>query len=244
MWKPSIVWTNWSALTTIRLRSEPPHWAWEHWPTTNGDNGTNGPEIQKKNNLPWSSTLSMAYFTHKYWMISLTQKCTEQDYSRQLGCIEQRLNHTPTKHGSINKNIRKAWQELRTIQQRAAAAREEFLDSLLTTAKQMKDKSRQWAIFQLRQAELNRRCFAAVKSILKPRSPGRLTHLLIPNENDSNTWKTIDDPKDIEQNLLSFCQSHFATAHGSPFTIPPYPISYSLIALLRLPKTSSTALQK
>jgi len=85
----------------------------------------------------------------------------------------------------------------------------------------MKDKSRQRLIFQLRQAELNRHWFVAVKSILKPRSPGGLTHLLIPNENDSNKWKTIDDPKDIEQNLLSFCQSHFATAHGSPFTIPP-----------------------
>jgi len=85
--------------------------------------------------------LSKAYFTHKYWMISLTQKRTKRDYSRQLGCIEQRLNHVPTKHGSINKNIQKARQELRTIQWSAAAAREEFLDLLLTTAKQMKDKS-------------------------------------------------------------------------------------------------------
>jgi len=154
-------------------------------------------------------------------MISLTQKRTERNYSSQLRRIEQRLNHTPTNHGSINKNIRKARQELRTIQRKAAAVREEFLDSLLTTAKQMKDKSRQRLIFQLRQAELNRRCFAAVKSILKPRSPGGLTHLLVPDDTDADQWKTIDDAKDIEQNLLSFCQSHFATAHGSPFTIPP-----------------------
>jgi len=154
-------------------------------------------------------------------MISLTQKCTKHNYSSQLRCIEQWLNQTPTDHSSINKNIWKAWQELQTIQWKATAAWEEFLDSLLTTTKQMKDKSQQRLIFQLWQAELNWHCIVAVKSILKPRSPGGLTHLLMPDGNDPNKWKTINDAKDIEQNLLSFCQSHFATAHGSPFTVPP-----------------------
>jgi len=85
----------------------------------------------------------------------------------------------------------------------------------------MKDKSRQRLIFQLRQAELNRRCFVAVKSILKPKSPGGLTYLLVPDDNDSSQWKTIDDAKTIEKTLLSFCQSHFTKAHGSPFTVLP-----------------------
>jgi len=88
-------------------------------------------------------------------MLCLTQKRTERDYSRQLNRIEQRIGHTPTDHGSLNKNIRKARQELKSIQWKAAEARAEFLESLLTTAKQMKDKSRQRLIFQLCQAELN-----------------------------------------------------------------------------------------
>jgi len=178
-------------------------------------------KFRKKHTLPWSPTLSTAYFTHRYWMLSLTQKRTERNYSTQLRRIEQRINQTPINHGSINRNIRVARQELRTIQRQAAAVRAEFLDSLLTTAKQMKDKSRQRLIYQLRQAKLNRRCFAAVKSILKPRSPGGLTHLLLPDANDSTKWNTIDDALDVEKNLLSYCQSHFATAHGSPFTVPP-----------------------
>jgi len=43
----------------------------------------------------------------------------------------------------------------------------------------------------------------------------------VPDDNALNKWKTIDDAKDIKQNLLSFCQLHFATAHGSPFMVPP-----------------------
>jgi len=178
-------------------------------------------KFRKHNNFPWSPSLDTAYFTHRYWMICLTQKRTERDYSRQLQHIEQRLKHEPVNYGSINKNIRKARQELRAIQRKAASAREEFLDSLLTTVKQTKDKSRQRLIFQLRQAKLNRRCFAAVKSVLKPKSPGGLTHLLVPDDQDPSQWKTIDDAETIEKTLLSFCQSHFAKAHGSPFMVPP-----------------------
>jgi len=100
-------------------------------------------------------------------------------------------------------------------------AREKFLDLLLTTAKQTKDKSRQRLILHLRQAELNQQCFVAVKSVLKPKSPGGLTHLLIPVDNDPEQWKPVDDAATIEQHLLSFCQKHLATAHGSPFTVSP-----------------------
>ncbi len=98
-------------------------------------------KFRKHNNFPWSPTLDKVYFTHRYWMICLTQKRTERDYSKQLQHIKQRLKQEPTDYGSLNKNIRKARQELRAIQCNAAAAREEFLDSLLTTAKQTKDKS-------------------------------------------------------------------------------------------------------
>jgi len=44
---------------------------------------------------------------------------------------------------------------------------------------------------------------------------------MVPDTNDTNQWHTIDDAETIEKNLLSFCQSHFAMAHGSPFTVPP-----------------------
>jgi len=65
-------------------------------------------KFRKHNNFPWSPSLDTAYFTHHYWMICLTQKRTERNYSRQLQRIEQRLKHELVNHGSINKNIRKA----------------------------------------------------------------------------------------------------------------------------------------
>jgi len=178
----------------------------------------------KRNNLPWSPTLHYAYLTHRYWMLCLTQKRTERNYSTQLKRIEQRLKQTPTHYGSINKNIRKARQELRVIQRRAKALRDDFLDSMLTTAKQTKDKHRQRLIYHLRQAELNRRCFAAVKAVLKPCSQGGLTHLKVPDNNAPQTWKTIDETTEIKRHLLDYCQKHFAMAHGSPFTTPHYQI--------------------
>jgi len=45
---------------------------------------TTDQKFRKHNNLPWSPTLNMAYFTHRYGMLCLTQKQTKQDYSRQL----------------------------------------------------------------------------------------------------------------------------------------------------------------
>jgi len=98
-------------------------------------------------------------------MLCLTQKWTEWNYSQQLKQIEEKLKQAPTNHGSIIKNKQKA------IQKRAKTLHEEFLKSLLTTAKNTKDKSKQWLIYHLCQAELNWQCFAAVKSVLKPQSP-------------------------------------------------------------------------
>jgi len=88
-------------------------------------------------------------------MLCLTQKCTDQNYSIQLKQLVKRLPQPPTNYGSINANLQKARKELREIKQCADSLCTEYLDALLTTAKQMGDKSRQHLIFHLHQAKLN-----------------------------------------------------------------------------------------
>jgi len=56
---------------------------------------------------------------------------------------------------------------------------------------------------------------------MKPRTPGGLTRLLVPEENNVTKWKTIINPAEMEDSLIAYCQDHFKEAHGSPYTVPP-----------------------
>jgi len=44
---------------------------------------------------------------------------------------------------------------------------------------------------------------------------------MVPDNNAPHQWQTINETTEIERHLLAFCQKHFATAHGSPFTTQP-----------------------
>jgi len=49
-------------------------------------------------------------------------------------------------------------------------------------------------------AEMNHRCFAIVKAIMKLQSPGGLNYLLVPNPTDATKWNTIDKPSQWKHN--------------------------------------------
>jgi len=44
---------------------------------------------------------------------------------------------------------------------------------------------------------------------------------MVPDDSNLNKYTTINDANGIEKHLLEFCQKHFVTAHGSPFTVQP-----------------------
>jgi len=75
---------------------------------------------------------------------------------------------------------------LQSIQKQAIAKREEFLQSLQDTAKETNNQTRKKLIKQLQMAEMNQRCFATIKAIMKPRSPRGLNHLLVCHPTEAN----------------------------------------------------------
>ncbi len=178
-------------------------------------------KLAKYRTAPWSPELHKAFLTHRFWTVSLTQERTRRDYSTALKLIESQMKNPPNTNGSISCNLRKAQQEIREIKRAAAQRREAYLQELLDDANQTNDKSRQRLIKHLRMAEYNRKCFALHRQFMKPRTAGGLTRLLVPDDNDSNKWKTLINPPDMEHSLIDYCQQHFSEAHGTPYTIPP-----------------------
>jgi len=64
-------------------------------------------------------------------------------------------------------------------------------------------------------------CFAFVRSILHPTTPGGLTHLLIPAGPDKLDWIWVTEVDQMEDHLLEHSRQHFRQAHRTPFTQPP-----------------------
>jgi len=68
-------------------------------------------------------------------------------------------------------------------------------------------------------AEQNRQCYAAFRQTTKPKAQGGLAYITVNEEDQSPTM--ILDQDDMNQALLEYSRSHFATAQGSPFTVEP-----------------------
>jgi len=47
------------------------------------------------------------------------------------------------------------------------------------------------------------------------------SHLIVPNETNPQKWHTVIEPWEMEAHLLAYCQTHFQTPQGSPYTVPP-----------------------
>ncbi len=69
-------------------------------------------------------------------------------------------------------------------------------------------------------AEQNRCCFAEFRNHTKPKSAGSLAYITKPSENEQQPI-TIIDNEEMNEALLEYSRTHFATAQGTPFTIEP-----------------------
>jgi len=65
-----------------------------------------------------------------------------------------------------------------------------------------------------------RSCYALVRSVTKPRQPGGLSHVKIPNP-DNTQWESIYKPKALEEQILKQHRKHFSQAAGTVFTCDP-----------------------
>jgi len=92
---------------------------------------------------------------------------------------------------------------------------------MLRDARATNNQERKQLILGLKHAEETRRCFALVHNILHPKTPGGLTHLLIPIGPDKLEWQQVMEVDQMEDHLLEHSRQHFSQAHGTPFTQPP-----------------------
>jgi len=92
---------------------------------------------------------------------------------------------------------------------------------MLRDAHATNNQEQKQLILGLKHAEETRRCFALVRSILHPMTPGGLTHLLIPTRPDQLEWKRVTEVDQMEDLLLEHSRQHFRHAHGTPYTQPP-----------------------
>jgi hypothetical protein len=133
---------------------------------------------------------------------------------------------------TIKQNLRKAQKEVREVEQKANSLREDHLRELLTEAElNGGEKEVQRRLKILIRAQKQKHHFQRLKSILKPKSAGGLTYILVPeNFNTENypydpsdvmSWEVIHDQTAIQHFIQKRNMTHFGQAHGSPFTVPP-----------------------
>jgi len=63
-------------------------------------------------------------------------------------------------------------------------------------------------------------CYALVRSVTKPRQPGGLSHVKIPNPENTH-WESIYEPRALEKHILKQHRKHFSQAAGTIFTRNP-----------------------
>ncbi len=175
------------------------------------------------NTSPWSLELNQAYLRHRLWSLELTAKRTQRDMSAVLNAIRQRLHPSPVDTQetmrSLSVNLRNAQKALRKAKKEAALLRKQHLEAVLNEARASNKTKKSKAVQYLISAEQNRRCYAAFRQTTKPRAPGGLAYITVPAGDNPPT--TLLDKDDMDQILLEYSRTHFATAQGLPFTIEP-----------------------
>jgi len=174
--------------------------------------------------FPWNPDLHYAFLEHRYWLIRLSEVRTKRSFQHALQIIQEMLGQKfrpLAPPDTIASRLRQARAALRDIRRDALNRRKQYLNDLLTAATVTKNKDRKKLIWGLKQAEDTRRCFAMVRAILRPTTPGGLTYLKLPPTPNNNDGTTIYDTKLMEHHLLNHSRQHFRHAHGTPYMVPP-----------------------
>ncbi len=177
----------------------------------------------KAGDSPWSPQLHKAYLVHHYWSLKLSQRKTGRNYPQAYSSIEaqvpyEQLHPNPT--DTISANLRYAQKQLNELHRTAQEKRQTHLDELITAAAVCNDQRKKKLIIGLKRAEELRSCYALVRSVTKPRQHGGLSHVKIPNP-DNTQWESIYEPKALEEQILKQHRKHFSQAAGTVFTSDP-----------------------
>jgi len=173
---------------------------------------------------PWSPELNQAYLLHRLWSIALSAQHNQHDMTDVLNSIRERLIPSPKdaedEHRSFTANLQWAQKQLWQVKREADQLRKQHLKTILNEARAARQHKKTAALKYLIQAEQNRCCFAAFQQHTKPRLAGGLAYLT-KTSTETSTMTTILDHDEMDDTLLEYCQTHFATAQGTPFTTEP-----------------------
>jgi len=178
--------------------------------------------LRPLSNVPWSPEVQQAYLLHRFWTLTRTAKRNQRDLSTALGRIQERLDPALIDTDpavSLSTKLRRAQKALKKAKREAEQLRQQHLDRLLNEAVAANHAKRSTALKYLIRAERNRQCYARFRHHTKPKSAGGLAFVTIPTAD--GTQQPLLDRDDIEDTLLEYSRTHFATAEGSPFTCDP-----------------------
>jgi len=121
---------------------------------------------------------------------------------------------------SLTANLCHAQKQLRKVKCKADQLRKQHLEKILNEARSTKQQKKTAALTYLIRAEQNCHCYAALHKHTKPKSAGGLAYITTESE-PSQPPVIIIDREDMDDTLLEYCQKHFATEQGMPFTTEP-----------------------
>jgi hypothetical protein len=132
----------------------------------------------------------------------------------------------------IIKELRAAQLQLREIKQKAASLREDHLRELINiTQESDDDRTHERRLQILLRAHKRQNVYQRIQQILKPQVKGSLSYVLVPENFQpedypydpatTQTWSMVHEPEKVQKYITRRNITHFAQAHGSPFTIAP-----------------------
>ncbi len=82
----------------------------------------------------------------------------------------------------------------------------------------------------IKQHEKTRKLFKKLGAAFSPKEFGKMMSVWVPAECDNRLipppelatdWKVVNDPVEVERNIIAQSHRHFKQAQGTPFTISP-----------------------
>jgi hypothetical protein len=193
-------------------------------------------ETKSANNheQPWTLEVHKRYEILRYWRAALRQakhKAAQHNQSDNMTSIATAFGddiYQNQKTARITKQIRTAIQKLREARLNADDARRNYLANNIEITLQATttEKRRARILRSILKSEERQQCFDKMRRALRPTSTSGLQHIEIPDDALSTAnnpiWKTISDRACLEDTINRRNEQHFAQAHGTPFTVPPF----------------------
>jgi hypothetical protein len=189
----------------------------------------------KQKTTAWSPAYSIAIENKAFWKIALSLRRTYlRPHEKFLAWARARNieDYQAILTNTIIKELRTAQLQLREIKQKAASLREAHLRELLNiTQESGNDRTHEHHLKILICAHKRQNAYHRIQQILKPQVKGGLSYVLVPEnfqpENypydpaNTQTWSMVHEPEKVQKYINLRNITHFAQAHGSPFTIAP-----------------------